>query len=231
MAKSTDAEREQRILDAAAELFAHFGYDKTTINQIAHTAGLSHGAIYLHFESKDALFEALLTRELIAFTEAWLERIEADPNGGTLGGMYKNMLYTLNTNAFMAAMLGHDRHILGNYMRKPDNFFKQFQSSESHSTRFEFVNRMQEAGALRNDLDPQIITHIMNMLSFSLIGMEGLVSADAAPPLNDLIEGIAFMMDQAFTSPDPDKREIGKAIIRQLIAESRQKQNRINTLK
>ena len=56
-------EREQRILSAAAERIAHYGYDKTTIEEIARDAGISKGAVYLHFRSKEQLFEALLLRE------------------------------------------------------------------------------------------------------------------------------------------------------------------------
>ena len=61
MPRAADPDREQRILDAAADLIAHFGYDKTTVDDIARRAGVSKGAIYLHFKSKDDLFEGLLT--------------------------------------------------------------------------------------------------------------------------------------------------------------------------
>ena len=64
MAASGQHEREQRILDAAANLIAHYGYDKTTVDEIAREAGVSKGAIYLHFKSKEDLFEALLLREI-----------------------------------------------------------------------------------------------------------------------------------------------------------------------
>ena len=67
MRKSNNAEREERILDAAAELFIHFGYDKTTVSDIASEAGISKAAIYLHFKSKDDLLEALILRETEAY--------------------------------------------------------------------------------------------------------------------------------------------------------------------
>ena len=71
MPKSDNEQREQRILDAALDLFVHYGYDKTTVSDIAHEAGVSKGAIYLHFESKDDLFEALLIRELTLYSETF----------------------------------------------------------------------------------------------------------------------------------------------------------------
>jgi AcrR family transcriptional regulator len=66
MIDSANKEREKRILDAAAALFTHYGFDKTTVSDIAAEAGVSKGAIYLHFESKENLLEALLLRELQA---------------------------------------------------------------------------------------------------------------------------------------------------------------------
>ena len=76
MAKSDNQLRRERILDAAAELFIHYGYDKTTVSDIAQTAGVSKGAIYLHFDGKDALLEGLIIREMKIYAEKWLALLE-----------------------------------------------------------------------------------------------------------------------------------------------------------
>src|ERR1700737_2414685 len=89
-ADSRSARREARLLDAAARLFARFGFDKTSIDEIAHAAGVSKGAVYLHWPSKDALFEATLIREGLRLLDDLTARIEADPAGGTLGGIYRH---------------------------------------------------------------------------------------------------------------------------------------------
>jgi TetR/AcrR family acrAB operon transcriptional repressor len=219
MAKSDNEEREQRILDGAADLFVHYGYDKTTVSDIAREAGVSKGAIYLHFESKDDLFEALLIREMTIYSETWLDLIEADPQGGTMAGLYKNTLYALNRRPFMSAIFKQDRHVLGNYVRKPGNLFRNQQNRE---TRYEFVKMMQEAGAIRTDIRPEIIAHIMNMLAYGLVGMDEVMDADQIPPTDDVIEGIAAIMDRALTPEDGGNSEAGKAIIRQIIETARQ---------
>ncbi|NOK16704.1 TetR/AcrR family transcriptional regulator [Corallococcus carmarthensis] len=46
------------ILTAAGEVFARFGFKKASVEDIARRAGVGKGSIYLHFESKEALFEA-----------------------------------------------------------------------------------------------------------------------------------------------------------------------------
>jgi AcrR family transcriptional regulator len=50
----------EHILAAATRLFAERGYEDTSIENVLHTAGISRGALYHHFDGKDALFEAVL---------------------------------------------------------------------------------------------------------------------------------------------------------------------------
>jgi len=57
-----------RILDAAAASFARNGYERTGVAEICHAAGISKGAFYYHFSSKQALFLALLQRWLTSST-------------------------------------------------------------------------------------------------------------------------------------------------------------------
>ncbi|MCA9931778.1 MAG: TetR/AcrR family transcriptional regulator [Anaerolineales bacterium] len=220
MGKTDGDDREQKILDAATKLFLHYGFDKTTVSDIAREAGISKGAIYLHFSSKEALLEALLAREMMAYTAHWLALLDADPHGGTIGGMYKNSLYALSHSAFMAAMFRQDGRILGNYLRKPDNFFMQMRNSREESERAVFVRMMQEAGVMRRDVDPGVVAHVMDMLAFGLVGMDDFIPPEKTPPLTELIEGIATIMDRALTPDDVDN-EKGKAIVRQIADDGR----------
>lgn len=43
----------QRILEAAVQVFAKNGFQQSTVSQIAKTAGVADGTIYLYFKSKD----------------------------------------------------------------------------------------------------------------------------------------------------------------------------------
>ncbi len=51
--------RRQQILDAAMECFARNGYRATSIEDIVHASGLSVGALYTYYASKQELFLAL----------------------------------------------------------------------------------------------------------------------------------------------------------------------------
>lgn len=54
----------QRLLAAAAEVFEQQGFHATTVDDVAHAAGYTKGAVYGHFDGKEALFLALLDRHL-----------------------------------------------------------------------------------------------------------------------------------------------------------------------
>ncbi len=112
--------REERILDAAARLIAHYGYDKTTVSDIANEARVSKGAVYLHWESKDALFEALLLREAKRLMADLQARVDADPEGGTVPRLYHHGLQALLANPFMKALYTRDSRILGDWALRQD---------------------------------------------------------------------------------------------------------------
>lgn len=52
----------ENILNASTQLFIEKGYDKTSIQDIINAIGLSKGAIYHHFKSKDDILRAVLQR-------------------------------------------------------------------------------------------------------------------------------------------------------------------------
>ena len=53
---------EQNLLDAAETLFATQGYQATRVNDIVAEAGVSTGSFYHHFDDKEALGKALVSR-------------------------------------------------------------------------------------------------------------------------------------------------------------------------
>jgi AcrR family transcriptional regulator len=57
-------DRPDEILDAALALFTDRGFAATKVDDVAAAAGLSKGAIYLYFPSKEALVEALVRRAM-----------------------------------------------------------------------------------------------------------------------------------------------------------------------
>lgn len=53
-------ETHKRIIESALDLFSSRGYDRTSVDMICQTAGISKGAFYHHYPEKHALFMDLL---------------------------------------------------------------------------------------------------------------------------------------------------------------------------
>jgi AcrR family transcriptional regulator len=75
--------RRQELLDIAARSFAERGYDSTTVDDVIRQAGLSKGAFYYYYPSKQALLEGLATA---AATRA-LEALQPVMNASGLGAV------------------------------------------------------------------------------------------------------------------------------------------------
>jgi AcrR family transcriptional regulator len=56
----TKEQTHRRLLDAAERVFLKMGYQGATLDSIAADAGFTKGAVYWHFDSKEALFLELL---------------------------------------------------------------------------------------------------------------------------------------------------------------------------
>lgn len=72
---------EQKILEAALDVFSRNGFRGSTIDQISEAAGMSKPNLLYYFKSKQAIHETLLARLL----ESWLDPMkELDPEGDPL---------------------------------------------------------------------------------------------------------------------------------------------------
>ena len=60
----TGKERRQQLLDVARELFAEKGFDGTSIEEIAHRAGVSKPVVYEHFGGKEGIYAVVVDREM-----------------------------------------------------------------------------------------------------------------------------------------------------------------------
>jgi len=72
--KQKSEETRNRILEAAEECFTRYGYDSTGVAEICNTAGVSKGALYHHFPSKQAIFVEMFETWMRSFV-AEMERI------------------------------------------------------------------------------------------------------------------------------------------------------------
>src|SRR5262249_36133213 len=60
------AARQAAILEAASGIFLRYGFKKTSMDDVARAVGISRQALYLHFQTKEALFRAMVAHTLEA---------------------------------------------------------------------------------------------------------------------------------------------------------------------
>ena len=74
-------ERRTEIIQTASSLFQKLGYQNTSVNLIIETLGISKGAFYHYFKSKEQLVDALVemfVEEVIAVVQPIVERHDID---------------------------------------------------------------------------------------------------------------------------------------------------------
>jgi AcrR family transcriptional regulator len=81
----SDSERlaiDRRLMAAAQDLFARRGIRATTVEQLARSAGISKGAFYLFYPSKEALFFAVIEEVETAMQARLEEQVAGAPHDG-----------------------------------------------------------------------------------------------------------------------------------------------------
>ncbi len=86
----------RRILQAAKHLCSRQGFAATRTSDIAHELGLSHGVLFVHFPSREALLVALVETETQAMLQAIHHQVE-------MGGSVRDVL-----QQHLAGLLEHE---------------------------------------------------------------------------------------------------------------------------
>src|SRR5271154_894437 len=73
--RPADAERRERIIEAAERAFVRNGFHATTMQGVADEAGMSAGNLYRYFPSKEAIVEGLCMADQVQRTEVFSELI------------------------------------------------------------------------------------------------------------------------------------------------------------
>jgi AcrR family transcriptional regulator len=72
----SDKPVQDRLLDAAEQLFSEHGFDGASVRDIAATAGCNIAAVNYYFGSKDKLYTEVWRRQLVQMRDARLQAIE-----------------------------------------------------------------------------------------------------------------------------------------------------------
>ncbi|QDW40314.1 TetR/AcrR family transcriptional regulator [Bradyrhizobium sp. KBS0727] len=65
LAAEEDSSKRRQILDGARKVFMDLGFDGASMNEIARSAAVSKGTLYVYFADKNRLFEAIVEEEAL----------------------------------------------------------------------------------------------------------------------------------------------------------------------
>lgn len=148
------AERRRQLLAHAKQLFMTLGYQDTTTDKIARAAGVSEPVLYRHFESKKALFLAVLQE----IREATLLRYRQETTDVTepLAKLHRIV------DLYLGSAREHAREfrIMHRTLVESDDpeiaaFLREFYL-DNETLLAQIVQDGQQAGVFRRSLDPRV---------------------------------------------------------------------------
>ena len=163
------AERLEQILEGARRCFAENGYEGATVAKLEREIGLSRGAIFNYFPSKEDLFVELAVRDSARMSEIWREQgleaivrevMELDP-------------------AWLSVYLELFRRV-----RNDDDFRERIESRQKEiaPANRARIEEAQRSGEFRDDLGPHevgiFVNLVLNGLALMRAGGEELPSTD-----------------------------------------------------
>ena len=86
----------ERILDAALEMFSRNGYAGTNIRELSASLGLVKSGVYKHFESKEAIWNALLDKMIAYYEEHFGSAEHLPPVPDTLEELVRMTMQMVN---------------------------------------------------------------------------------------------------------------------------------------
>jgi AcrR family transcriptional regulator len=167
------AERRAQILDGARRTFARYGFEGATVQRLEDEIGLSRGAIFNYFPSKDELFIELAIRDNASLSKLWVNQgLEAVIRA--VGDLDPDWL---------AVHLELVRRV-----RTDDEFRRRLEERNEEITPANRA-RLEEAqrkGELRGDVEPKQIGQFVNLVLNGLALMRA--TGDELPPTKLVVD-------------------------------------------
>ncbi len=146
-----------KLMEAALKKLSTTGIKKTTVEELARAAGISKGAFYLFYESKELLFLDALEEEQIKIHEAIIVSLQesSDKREGFIS-VVSEMYRHFTTNTWMLSLMNDEYEIL--LRRVPQERITAHIALDDASTK-----RMTEVIAGLK-IDSELVSAIMRML-------------------------------------------------------------------
>ncbi len=163
-------EKRKRILESATSEFAEYGFENTSIQQIAKKAEISVGSVYKYFENKEELFAMVVKENLALLEELLLHHSASDEDIIVKAEKVLKELLRFSKKhpqlikLYCAITTGNNTEF--------SRLLAQRVESISASIYTEVIKKAQISGEVRKDIDPRIfaflLDNVFTMLQFSI---------------------------------------------------------------
>jgi len=151
--------RAERILDAAADLLQRWGYKRLTMDDVAAEAHIGKGTIYLHWKTREALFQAVLNREVSALISDLRVAVERDPYDALPHRLARAYYLRMMERPLVLAIFTMDREVLGKLWQHEHQ--REPQIAE---LRVQFVQLLQDQRLIRQDISARDAAYLFRTL-------------------------------------------------------------------
>lgn len=160
--EKTTEDRRQNIFDVAVSEFAKNGYNATNINVIAKKAGISIGAMYSYFDSKENLFLTIVDRGFDLLVTA-LKEVNVEE--GDIFDIFERLLrvsqaYALNYPEFNQIYLDLTTQGLSFLSKKLSHKLESITSELYQS----IINKAKKKGTIYIEADERIVSFCLDNL-------------------------------------------------------------------
>lgn len=194
-----DTERADRILDAAADLLARWGYRKVTVDEVARRADVGKGTVYLHWRSRDDLLFAVLLREGAATFDELARGIRADPGEVALHRYMRAIFLQAMRRPLLTAIYTRDAEVLGRLIAT-DGSRGVTNSKLTLST--EYLALLAEHGLLRADLPVERIAYGIGAAVLGHLSIDPMLPPEMAMSDEVKADSLAEMVRRSFEPPE-----------------------------
>jgi len=185
-------ETQERILSAAEACFAQFGYEGTSLTTICRAAGVSKGAFYHHFDSKQAVFLKLLNRWLAGMDAAMAQMSENSTDVPSRVMAMSNILGQLLQVANKELLIYLE--FINKAAREPEIWREVIEPYHRYRAAFsDLITEGNEEGTLR-PIDPEAGAAIVISLAIGLL-VQGFFDPDGADWGSVAQEGIGILLE------------------------------------
>jgi len=134
-----DPVKRNQILDGAKRCFMDVGFDAASMNEITSSSGVSKGTLYVYFEDKAAILEALIEREKTAALSAFAQTLNA---GGSTRDAMTRFGIQVTTRLTSPEVIRAQRMVLGITDRMPQIAQRFFAGDtfSAHTTLKDFLD-------------------------------------------------------------------------------------------